>query len=85
MSFTEEDRAILHLAAERWSQAGGKVQAMHDRFGLSDTRFAARVNRLLDDPEAERAEPTIVRRLARLREARRRQRAPRTNGSSLVR
>lgn len=66
--------AVLAFEACRWNQRGAKEQAAHDLFGVSPTRYALAVNRLLDDPEAFVLDPQTVNRLRRLRESRRRQR-----------
>lgn len=64
---TNEDRTIL--TCRDWSPRGQKVLAQD--LGISTTRLAQRVLRLLDDPAAERAFPVQVHRLRRVREARR--------------
>jgi hypothetical protein len=69
---TVRDHMTLLLAGAHYANEGRRVAAMgYAELGYSETRFWARVNRLLDLPEAEREHPEIVRRLRRLREARR--------------
>jgi hypothetical protein len=51
-----------------------KARAIRERFGLSVTRYHQLLNRIIDDPEALAYDPMTVRRLRRVREARRRRR-----------
>ncbi|WP_375483557.1 DUF3263 domain-containing protein [uncultured Jatrophihabitans sp.] len=71
MQLPDVDREILRLAGARYNHEGHRVVAAYDRFGLSETAFWQQVNRLVDDPAAELAEPEIVHRLRRLRDLRR--------------
>jgi hypothetical protein len=68
---TVRDHMTLLLAGAHYANEGRRVAAMYSDLGYSETRFWARVDQLLDLPEAEREHPEIVRRLRRLREARR--------------
>ena len=67
----DRDRATLDLAAAHYAHAGRREHDIAETFGESAARFWQRVNALLDQPEAEAAMPAVVRRLRRLREARR--------------
>jgi hypothetical protein len=67
-------RAILDFERGWWQQQGSKEGAIRDRFGLSAARYYQILNRLIDAPEALRYDPLLIRRLRRLRTARRRQR-----------
>lgn len=62
------DRAVLELAVTPYRYPA--VRETH-----ATTRFWARVNALLEDPVAEREMAAEVRRLRRLRDLRRRERA----------
>ena len=61
------------LAFERaWPTAGpAKDRAIRARFRLSPARYHQRLNRLIDEPDALRHDPMLVRRLRRLRDTRR--------------
>jgi hypothetical protein len=76
----ERSRAILDFERGWWQQGGSKERAIRERFGLSAARYYQLLNRLIDSPEALRFDPMLVRRLRRLRTARRRQRFARDFG-----
>lgn len=57
-----------------------KELAVRRRFGLSPARYYQLLNRLIDRPEALEYDPMLVRRLRRLREARRSKRFARRLG-----
>ncbi|MGC5249647.1 DUF3263 domain-containing protein [Gordonia sp. DT219] len=67
---TDEDRALIDFAANRWNHAGLQADAVQRRFGLSLTRYWQRVNRLLDTEEALAYNPVVVNRLRRIRSTR---------------
>ena len=67
-------RAILDFERGWWQQEGSKEDAIRSRFRLSGARYYQLLNRLIDSPEALRYDPMLVKRLRRLRTARRRQR-----------
>jgi hypothetical protein len=71
-----DDRSTQILDFERswWRHPGPKERAIRERFGLSAARYYQLLNRLIDTPEALRHDPMLVRRLRRLRAARRRSR-----------
>lgn len=69
------DRQLIALAATPYRYPAVRETHALERFGLTPTRFWARVNRLIDEPEVEREIPGVVRRLRRLRELRRQERA----------
>ncbi len=72
------------LDFERTCPAGrGKEVAVRRRFGVSGARYYQALNRLIDRPDALRYDPVLVRRLARLREARRERRFARRLGPAL--
>jgi hypothetical protein len=68
---TARDREVLAFEKTRWQYAGAKETAIRDLFGVSATIYYARLNALIDRPEAYAAEPGLVKRLLRLRETRR--------------
>lgn len=68
------ERAVLDFESRRWKHAGQKEQAIRDTFELSPTNYFQILNALLDDPAALAYRPTLVARLRRLREDRRRER-----------
>ncbi len=70
----ERWREILDFERQWWQSPGPKATAIRDRFGLSPARYHQALNRLLERPEALQYDPMLVRRLRRLREARRRKR-----------
>ncbi|MFN2590362.1 MAG: DUF3263 domain-containing protein [Actinomycetota bacterium] len=65
---------ILDFEREWWRGSMSKESAIRQRFGISPARYHQFLNRLLDRPEALQHDPMLVRRLRRLREARRRKR-----------
>jgi len=70
VDLAERWRDILDFERS-WPAARGKEAAVRRRFGVSGARYYQALNRLIDRPEALRYDPVLVRRLARLREARR--------------
>lgn len=72
---TDDEKAMLELERSWWKHVGVKETLVRERFGISPTVYYARLNRLLDRPEAMAADPMTVRRLQRLRDARRAQRS----------
>jgi hypothetical protein len=75
-----DDRARDVLDLERrWVVSGGsKPRLIRQRLGMSPTRYHQVLVRVIDSPEALAYDPMLVRRLRRLREARRAARRPRT-------
>ena len=70
-TLTERDQQILAFEKQWWRFEGAKQQAIRERLHLSPTRYYQLLNGLLDDPAALSAEPVVVRRLQRQRQARR--------------
>ena len=60
----------LRIAGQRWKYAAARATAIRDQLGISETQWAQMLDVLIDQPEAEAAYPTLVRRLRRLREVR---------------
>lgn len=71
MGLGERERSILDFERSWWQTPGPKEGAIRARFGLSTTRYYQLLNDLLDDDEALRYDPLVVRRLRRLRDRRR--------------
>ncbi len=76
-------RDILDFEGAWWKHPGPKERAVRERFGLSAARYHQLLNRAVDLPEALAYDPMLVRRLRRLREARRRKRFARQLGFEL--
>ena len=74
---TEQELEILEFEGLRWRFPAAKQAQIMDRFQMSETRYFQVVNALVDRPEALAAYPATVRRLLRLRDARRGQRTTR--------
>ncbi len=71
----ERDAALLAFERGWWRYAGAKEQAIREQFEMSATQYYQVLNRLIDLPEALAAEPLLVKRLRRLRDARYRERS----------
>jgi Protein of unknown function (DUF3263) len=78
--FDERARSILDFERGWWQRRAPKDRAIRSRFGLSSARYYQLLNRLIDTPEALRYDPMLVKRLRRLRVARRRRRFERNLG-----
>jgi hypothetical protein len=74
------DREILAFERQWWKYAGAKEQAIRELFGMSATRYYQVLNALIDTPAALGADPTLGKRLRRLRASRQRQRSARRLG-----
>lgn len=69
---TDHERAILDFeAGPHWTYQGAKEDEIRRRFDLSATRYHQQLNALLEKPAALAYKPTTVKRLLRLRDARR--------------
>jgi hypothetical protein len=69
---SQRDRQILDFERESWKLGAPKERAIREHFGFSAARYHQLLNRIVDRPEALAHDPMLVRRLRRLREARRR-------------
>jgi hypothetical protein len=74
MALTERDKAILDFERSWWAEPGVKERAIRDRFELSSTRYYQLLSELTVSDEAMSYDPLLVRRLRRMRDARRRTR-----------
>jgi hypothetical protein len=77
---TERDQRVLAFERQWWKYAGAKEQAIRDEFDMSATRYYQVLNALIDQPEALRHDPMLVKRLRRMRAARQRARSARRLG-----
>jgi hypothetical protein len=66
-----ELRAVLDLERTWWTLRVSKERAVRERLGLSPARYHQLLNRAIDLPEAVAFDPMLVRRLQRVRSARR--------------
>lgn len=74
---TELEQQVLAFERSWWKYAGAKETAIRQTFGHSSIRHYQILNALIDRPVALAYDPLLVRRLQRLRDARRQQRDPR--------
>lgn len=72
---TELELRILGFEREWASRLGNRETAIRAEFGVSAARYYQLLYALVDSPLALRHDPLLIRRLQRLREARRRARA----------
>lgn len=61
------DRSILAFEAAWTRTSGDREYRIRSELGLSKTRYYQLLNRILDDPEASKFDPTNVHRLRKLR------------------
>ena len=72
---TRREHDMLAFERQWWRHAGAKETAIRDRFGVTPTRYYQVLNALVDQPAALAADPLLVRRLRRVRAARKRTRS----------
>lgn len=77
---SERDHKILELERDWFRAQGSKEDAVRERLGMSSTAYYQALNALIDNPEALKADPLLVKRLRRLRTSRMRQRNARKFG-----
>lgn len=75
------DRDILAFERQWWTYAGAKDGAVRERFDLDMVSYQQVVNRLIDRESALAFDPTLVRRLRRMRSQRQQQRSVRRLGA----
>lgn len=80
MTLSVKDQMTLDFERQWWKYSGAKEAAVRDLFSESPTRYYQRLNVLIDRPEAEAADPMLVRRLRRIRAARQTARSARSLG-----
>lgn len=74
---TDDETALLDFERHWWKYPGAKEQAIRETFGCSSTRHYQVLNALIERDEAVAYDPLLVRRLVRLRDARRGRRSAR--------
>ncbi len=72
---TDDDLTVLRIEGQWWRFPGAKEAAIREELGISLATYSSRLNRLLDQPEAEAVDPLLIARLRRLRAERRRRRS----------
>lgn len=72
---SDVERRVLAFEARRWNFQGVKDEAVLKEFGLTPVRYQQWVLMIIDKPAALVEQPMLVKRLRRLRDTRRRQRA----------
>jgi hypothetical protein len=80
MALSERDRAILAFEAEWRRHGGAKEDAIRAELGLAPARYYQLLGRLIDGVDALEHDPMLVKRLRRIREARRREHLERVSG-----
>jgi hypothetical protein len=78
---SRREHDMLVFERQWWRAAGAKETAIRERFGVTPTRYYQVLNALVDRPDALAADPLLIRRLRRLRSARRRGRSPQILGN----
>jgi hypothetical protein len=74
---SDREQEILAFEREWWRYATAKDLAARERFGLTPADYYRTLSELIDRDAALEHDPLLVRRLRRLRAARRRERASR--------
>ncbi|MBI9001013.1 DUF3263 domain-containing protein [Corynebacterium sp. CCM 9185] len=67
---SESDARLLEFAEKAPRSPAARDEAVTRALGISAVRYHQRLNRLLDDPAAAAAHPTLVSRLRRIRDQR---------------
>jgi hypothetical protein len=73
---TRREHEMLAFERQWWRRPGAKETAIRDRFGMTPTRYYQVLNALVDSSVALATDPLLVKRLRRVRAARRRGRSP---------
>ena len=77
MALTDTELAMLELERSWFTYAATKDEAISERFGMTTTDYYRALNALINRPDAMAADPLTVRRLLRMRDRRRADRAGR--------
>lgn len=75
-ALSERDMRLLAFERGTWRTAGAKEQAIVEVLGISATRYYQLLNELIDNPEALKFDPVLVKRLRAQRARRQRMRSP---------
>jgi hypothetical protein len=68
----ERDALILDFERRDWAHPGAKEEAIRVELGFTAARYYQLLNAVIESPAAFAHDPMLVRRLRRLRDARRR-------------
>jgi hypothetical protein len=79
---SRREHEMLAFERQWWRRPGAKETAIRDLFGMTPTRYYQVLNTLVDRPDALASDPLLVRRLRRVRAARRRGRTPEILGKA---
>lgn len=79
----ERSKRILDFERDWATWGGAKDEHIRDQFDLSSSRYYQLLNRVIDDDRALEYDPLLVKRLRRMRAARRRKRADRRTGADV--
>lgn len=60
-ALTEREREILAFEHLRWSAPGAKEEEIRRQFDIEPWRYFQQLNALIERPEAQAADPTMVR------------------------
>ena len=77
MDLTDRERSLLAFERHWWRYGATRADAARRRFGLGGAEHGRIVGDLIDRPAALAHDPVLVRRLRRMRAARRLERAER--------
>jgi hypothetical protein len=77
-ALSERDMRVLAFERSTWRSAGAKEQAIAETLDMSSTRYYQLLNELIDNPEALKFDPVLVKRLRAQRARRKRMRSPQT-------
>jgi hypothetical protein len=75
-ALSERDMRVLAFERGTWRSAGAKEQAIKEALGMPSTRYYQLLNELIDNPEALKFDPALVKRLRAQRARRQRMRSP---------
>lgn len=71
---TDDEKQMLAIEGKWWRYSGAKEQAIRDQLDVSATRYYQLLNALLEREAALAYDPLLVKRLRRLRDAKKRSR-----------
>jgi hypothetical protein len=77
-ALSERDMRVLAFERNTWRSAGAKEQAIAETLDMSSTRYYQLLNELIDNPEALKFDPVLIKRLRAQRARRQRMRSPQT-------
>jgi hypothetical protein len=75
-TLSDLDLSILNIERGLWLHAGAKETEIRDQVDMSATAYYQRLNAMLDREDVLAHDPLLVKRLRRIRDQRRRTRAP---------